>query len=136
MVKQFKSAAVASQAAVDNPVDVEFEIDGVLLTASPPTTGQLAMFMATQIDGDPSATVKAVMGLFEVILSEDDYAWVVERLQSGEMPMEILLEVVEFLGEEWSSRPTSSASVSSPSRTSTGKPSTAKPRSKARTRSA
>lgn len=133
-MRQFKSAATAAM-TVDNPVDVEFEVDGRVLTASPPSSGQLALFMAAYSGGSPPDIAKGVLELFESILDEGDYEWVVEGLRAGTLAMEVLMEVVEYLGEEWSARPTSSASVSSPSRVSTGRASTAKRATRAKTRS-
>lgn len=132
-MREFKQAA-KRESALPNAVDIEFSLNDEVLIASPPSTGQLTMFMAYQADGaDPSDQAKAVMDLLYSIFDHDQYAWIQTQLLNDDLDVDTLMEVIEYLGEEWSSRPTSSASASSPSRASTGKRSTAKPRSKATT---
>jgi len=132
-MRQFNSAA--RKAAVENPIDIEFEINGTQLLASPPSSGQLTMFMAAQAGGDPSEIAKAMLELLWAVLGEDNYRWLEMELKSGAVDLPLVEELIEYLGETWSSRPTSPASALSPSRTSTGKPSTAARQRKASTRS-
>ena len=124
--------AVRRESAITNPVTVEFAINGEVLTAEPPTSGQIAYFMAMQSTGDPGKIAQALLELLFVCLG-DDYEFFEDGLKAGEIDMEMCGEVLEFLTEEWSARPTSPASGSSPSRGSTGKRSTATKRSAAKT---
>ena len=134
-MREFKKAA-KRESILPNPVDIEISVLDTVLTAHAPGSGQLTMFMAYQTDGsDPGDQAKAMMDLLYAMFGEEDYAWIQSQLLQDEMDVEMLLEIIEYLGEEWATRPTSSASASSPSRASTGKRSTAKPRSKASTSS-
>jgi hypothetical protein len=133
-MRQFNSAAKQA-ASVENPVDIEFEINGTTLVASPPSSGQLTLFMAAQAGGDAPEIAKAMLELLWAVLGEDNYRWLEGELKAGVVDLELVEEVIEFLGETWSARPTSPASVSPSSRTSTGKQSTAAQRRKASTRS-
>jgi hypothetical protein len=133
-MRQFNSAAKRA-ASVENPVPVEFEINGTVLEANPPTSGQLAVFLAAQASGDGPEVAKSMLELLWAVLGEENYRWLEMEMKAGAVDVELVEEVIEYLGEVWSSRPTSPASVSSPSRTSTGKRSTATSRTKASTRS-
>ena len=128
-MKQFTTAARRGAAAVRNPVDVTFEFeirDGefVEMTAHPPTTGQLALFMAHQIDTGTGA-IRAMFSLLDAVLTPEDYRIVENQLHDG-MDVAVVTEVISFLIEEWSARPTLSPSDSAPSRSTTGRRSTAK----------
>jgi len=126
-MREFTSAARRdAQIATD---EIEFKINGETLIAYPPTSGQLAYFMACQAEGDPVSISKAMLELLAVVL-QDNYPWFESELRNGDIDIETVTEVIEWLSEEWSDNPTSSVSGSSASRGSTGKPSTAKPRAK------
>jgi len=133
-MRQFNSAAKRA-ASVENPIDIEFEVNGTTLVASPPSSGQLTMFMAAQAGGEAPEIAKAMLELLWAVLGEENYRWLEMELKSGVVDLELIEEIIEFLGETWSARPTSPASALSPSRTSTGKPSTAARQRKASTRS-
>jgi hypothetical protein len=132
-MRQFQTAAHRA-ASVENPVPVEFELNGTTLVANPPSSGQLTVFLAGQA-GDPSESAKAMLELLWAVLGEDNYRWLEMEMKAGTVDVETVQEIIEYLGEVWSARPTVTASALSPSRTSTGKPSTATARRKASTRS-
>jgi hypothetical protein len=130
MTKQFKTAARRGQAAVPNAVDLPFEFevtDGqfVPMTAHPPTSGQIALFLSQQAEGG----VKSVQALFEfldAVLDRPDYDLIEEQLHEG-LDVGVTVELIEYLIEEWGARPTPPRSGSSRSPKSTGRRSTVKP---------
>jgi hypothetical protein len=132
-MKNFTVAGRRAASSVNNPVAVEFQIEkGAVRVANPPSTGQLIMFFRDMSEGGTDA-VDGIFGLLRVALSESDYNGVQQDLRDGKYDIEMLIEVVQWLVEQWSGRPTQPSSESSPSRKRTGRPSTAKPRSVGRT---
>jgi hypothetical protein len=128
-MKQFKTASRRGEGAVNNPVDLTFEFEVregefVELTAKPPTTGQLALFFAHQYDGGTSS-VRALFDFVASVLSDADYKVIENQLQDG-LDIAVVIEIVQYLTEEWSTRPTKPARASSASRRSTGPRSTGK----------
>lgn len=131
-MKEFTTAA---EAAVNDEETLEFKIDDRVVTSYRPTDGQLAMLMAS-LGRHTATTVKVagVIDFFVTILDDESYDYVVSRLLSREDPlgMDQVQEVIEWLIEEWSGRPTQSLSVSTPSPKNGGpksKPRTTKPTS-------
>lgn len=129
-MKQFTTAARRGTAAVRNPVDVTFEFEVregefVEMTAHAPTTGQLALFMAHQIDTGTGA-VRSMFQLLASVLDDKDYRVIENQLHDG-LDVAVVTEVVQYLIEEWSARPTSPPSASPPSPPSTGSRSTESP---------
>lgn len=115
---------------------VEISINDQVFTAKMPTSGQLALFMARQSDGDPVGIASAIMEMVWAIFDEEQFRVIEGWLAAGELDVEDVMEIIEYLAEEWSDRPTTSVSDSSPSRGSTGKSSTASKPRKATTHSA
>lgn len=129
-MKQFRTAARRGEGAVNNPVDLTFEFEVsegefVVLTAKPPTTGQLALFFAHQYDSG-TGSVRALFDFIAAVLSDKDYKIIEDQLQDG-LDVAVVIEIVQYLTEEWSARPTKPARASSASRRNTGPRSTAKP---------
>jgi hypothetical protein len=128
MVKNFDTAARRGESAVANPVDITFQIDGEDLVASPPTTGQLALFLSTT-SGGGMAAVRSMFDFLEAILDDDGFATVQEKLNDG-VDLALITEIISYLIGEWSDRPTVPASASTASPRSTGRKSTARQRPK------
>ncbi len=127
-MKEFQSAARA-ESPLENPIDIEFSLDGDEFLAQPPTSGQLTLFMASQGGGaTPADTAKAMLELMLAVLGEEQYTDFENGLKAGKVDIETVMEVIEYLIEEWSSRPTPPASDSSSRQGRTGKQSTAKRR--------
>lgn len=124
-MKQFKSAARESTQALPNPVPIEFSWDDIPFTAQPPTTGQLALLMTVDTEGGQGQVLRAVLEFFEGMLDEDDFVTMREHIRDGG-DIDTLGEIMEWLIEQWSTRPTKSRSASPRSPRSTGKRSTAK----------
>lgn len=127
-MKEFTTAAEEA----DRPEEetLEFSIDGTVLTSYRPTDGQLAMLMASLGRHTTTQTkVAGVVDFFVTILDDPSYNYVVERLLSRTDPMGMdqVQEVIEWLIEEWSGRPTQPLSVSTRSQANGG------PKSKPRT---
>lgn len=132
----FKSAAYASSDVVTNPVEVEFDIDGVDLVASPPSSGQVALFIADQADTTNQARkINGMLEFLETVLREEDWEFIHDGMKSGQFDIDLLGDIVDMLAEEWTGNPTSSAPASSSRQRSTGKQSTAKRSGKASTSS-
>lgn len=128
-MRQFGTAARRGVAAVNNPVDIVFQWERsenvwVDMTAHPPTTGQIALFLGHQ--GTGAAGVRAMFELLASVLSDTDYLIIENQLRDG-LDVQVIVELVQYLTEEWSGRPTSPLSVSPTSPSSTGSPSTERP---------
>ena len=103
---------------------LEFSIDGHIVTAYRPTDGQLAMLMANLGRHTETTTkVAGVIDFFVTILDDDSYDYVVERLLSRKDPlgMDEVQNIISWLIEEWSGRPTPPPSVSTQSPGSGGR---------------
>lgn len=131
-MREFVTAARQAPSALEGAEPIEFVVDGETFMAYPPTTGQLAMLVASQAKNrEVPDTVAAVIDFLDGIL--DEHAQVVfrKRLMDRDDPFDFdtVNWIVENLIEEWGGRPTTSPSGSSPSRRSAGSRSTAKRRS-------
>lgn len=127
-MKEFLTAA--EEATEDQEQPIEFMLDGVPLKAYRPTQGQIAMAMAATSRHASIATQTAgAIDFFVNIFDDMSHQHVVERLLSREDPLglEQVQEIISWLMEEWSGRPTQPLSVSTQSRQSGG------PKSKPRT---
>lgn len=132
-MREFKSSAhQGAQQALPNAVEVQFMLDGREITAQPANSGQLAYLVAMQAEAvNPSEQIAAVFDFLQSLLDEEDFDFIRDQMKQGITSAETLLEIVEYLVEEWTTVPTTSAPASSSARRSTGKPSTARARSKA-----
>jgi hypothetical protein len=127
-MKSFNTSARQGAAGVSNDQPVEFELDGQVMTAYPPTSGQLALFLTANNEGGVSSLV-AMFDLLAQVIDDDAVELLKDRLGEG-MEISVITDIIAFLVEEWSAHPTEPSSGASASRKSTGKESTAKPRSK------
>lgn len=130
-IKSFDTAARRGESGVNNPEPITFEIDGDELTAHPPSTGQLALFIATNADGGMK-TIQGMFAFLETVLDDGDFDVIREKLREG-VDLGLITDIIGYLMEEWSARPTKSSSASSKSRASTGKSSTVKRPAKRKT---
>lgn len=122
-IKNFDTSARRGDAAVTNAVDVTFQLDGKEMTARAPTTGQMALYIADNRGGYES--VQATFQFLADVLGEEDYKLLREALHDG-VELALVMDIVNYLIEVWSARPTKSPSASSKSPKSTGRKSTAK----------
>jgi hypothetical protein len=106
---------------------IEYDLDGVLMTAHRPTGGQFAMLMAmtTKYSSDQEATA-GLITMFVNIHDEEGQSHVANRLFDRKDPFDIedVDRILKALIEDWSARPTVSPSDSASSPPSTGPKST------------
>lgn len=128
-MKQFLTAARRGESTLPNPVDIPFEYEMregemVEITAHPPTSGQMALFLLSQSDGGVGL-MRALFDFLAAVLDDKDYAVIEESLHQG-VDVMVPIELVRYLIEEWSARPTPLPPASPPSPRNTGRRSTAK----------
>jgi len=124
--------------------DVTFMVRGIPdlvddreVTAHSPTSGQLTLFMAVAGDtiDTPEAMATSINFLFS-LLDPSDYSYLKRRLLKRDDPFgaKEIADILIYLIEEWSARPTQSPSDSPTSRSRGGRSSTARRSSAASTR--
>jgi hypothetical protein len=128
-IKQFHTAARRGEGAVNNPVDIPFEWEVregefVEMIAKAPTTGQLALFFTHQTDAGTGG-IRALFDFLSSVLSDAHYKIIEDQLHDG-LDVAVVIEVVQYLTQEWSARPTKKPPSSSGSRRNGGRSSTAK----------
>jgi len=136
-MKQFQTAARRGTAGVINSVPITFEYEVnpgefVEMVATPPTSGQLALFLADQTGG--GETVRALFKFLDTVLRDDDYTIIERQLRDG-LDVDVIVEMIQYLTEEWGARPTKRSSASSGSPSRNGPKSTVKRRAAASTTS-
>lgn len=120
----------AANEAVESEVEnsgMTFMVDGVECRAFRPKDGQLAVLMATT--GRHSSSNEQVAGIinfFCAVLDDESQSYVISRLldRKDSFGVEQVQDIMEWMIEEWSGRPTVSPSVSTPSPPSGGPKST------------
>jgi len=125
-VKEFTTAAEAA-AGEDEP-DLVFTLDGEELRAYRPTEGQFALLMMAM--GRHASNTEQYAGILEFfvsVLDDESQRYVLNRMEArGEMiSTKTIVEIMEWMVEEWGGRPTRSPSVSTSSRRNGGRKSTA-----------
>lgn len=140
-MKAFTTAAKAAIHEKELPIgpDVEFEFDGRKCIAVAPTGPQLAVFLAAFSDtAEAQVSVTDSINFFHGRFRREDASYFKKRLLDPNDAFEFdeVVEILTFLLEEWSGRPTGSPSDSAPSRTVTGSNSTATPQDRVLTPSA
>jgi hypothetical protein len=124
-------AAIGRAGFTNNDQPIEFKLGDDVLTANPPTTGQLALFFQGGRQRG-FRTITSLMEFISDILNDRDWAKVQEKLRDG-LDVDVLSEIATYLIGEWSGRPTTPSSASSPTRKGTGRRSTVKQPAKAST---
>jgi hypothetical protein len=138
-IRSFGDAVKAAERAeedVQPPVTVD--ILGREIVLEYPGSGQVVFMTAALAgnDGDITQVGEVVQFIYHLV-SDEDQQYIKSKLldrYSG-FDGEAVIELIEYVTEEWSSRPTRSASSSSPSRRATGASSTAGARRKVSTSS-
>jgi hypothetical protein len=122
--KQMKEFSTALKAVTEDPeAPLEFKIDGQTVSAYRPTDGQIAVLMASLGRHTAESTkVAGVIDFFVATLDDESYNYVVNRLLSRDDPLDLepIQEVIEWLIEEWSGRPTPKPSGSTRSQRTGG----------------
>jgi hypothetical protein len=112
-IKEFTTALKA--VTEDEEAPMVFSIDGRELHAYKPTYGQLAMLMsAVGRHTSIQTRVAGCIDFFVNVMDDDSANYVTERLLSRTEPLGIeqVEEVMEWMVEEWTGRPTRPLSVS------------------------
>lgn len=121
LIKEFTTAV--DEFIADDEEALTFMIDGQELRAFKPTEGQIALVMAS-VGRHASDTTKmaGIIDFFVSIMDEESHQYLVERLLSREDPLSLrkVEEVLLWLMEEWTGRPTQRSSGSTQSQTSGG----------------
>lgn len=127
-MREFTTAAKAAETDTDREADaIEFPLDGHMLKAYRPGSGQFGVLMAmTNKHASSNEAVAGIITFFCSMLDEDSNTHVINRLLDNRDPLgvEDCQEIMMALVEEWSARPTQSPSDSSASPESTGPSST------------
>lgn len=130
-IKEFTTAARDAEISPDEVM--EFAVDGQTCRCFEPSPGQLAILLAS-ISSTQSWThqVAGVINFFDAVLDDDSRTYITQRLldRQDRFGIEEVQEIIEWMVEEWSARPTRSPSGSTPSPPKGGRKSTARtPRS-------
>jgi hypothetical protein len=106
---------------------MEFKVDGVDLKCFKPKDGQLAMLMAsTGRHTSQHTKVAGIIDFFVEVMDEPSHHYIVDRLLDRQDPfgLEEVEQIMMWMIEEWTGRPTESPSVSTRSPQSAGQNST------------
>ena len=136
-MREFTTAAKFDVEEEDEPL--VFIHDGREVRFFEPSAGQLAI-MATLSMSKEQQTVRQLMTLFFSVMDEDTYEYFESRLMDRKDTFDLdteggVLDIYEFLMEEWSGKPSKQPSDYQPPRKSTGRSSTGSTRAKASTSS-
>lgn len=124
-MKEFVTALKAADQEQDE--SIEFGIDGFTLHAYRPTPAQFAVAMSALGPRRDMATQMAgVIDFFVEVLDTPSQQYITNRLLDRTDPfgLEEVEEILEWMVEEWSGRPTDQPSASTPSASSGGRKST------------
>jgi hypothetical protein len=135
-LKQFGNAAKASTAEPQEP-PLKANVLDRQVTFNSPGTGQIA-YVASYMAGDDGEIIQyggMLNFLFSLLQDDDDRAYVKRSLRDQSLTMEDVEEILIWIVEEWSERPTKRPSDFSDGQRTTGKSSTANSRRVASRRS-
>jgi hypothetical protein len=127
-VTAIKAVESTDEAALGTPVTIK--VDDREVTFSPATSGQIAILLAGASDSSTSVTgiSSAINFFFSLLDNDDDRRYFKVRLLDRTDPFEAedVTQIVMYLVEEWSGRPTKQPSDFLPSQESDGQKSTVK----------
>lgn len=125
-----------SRASTEAVETLEFEFDGVLLYAKRPKYAAL-LDLADVADRTPVEQVTAALDFVDQCLVADSRDYLNDRLRDPDDSLELtdLSELLQWITEEFTARPTMPPTPSRPPSRATGKRSTGRARPKASTRS-
>jgi hypothetical protein len=124
-IKEFVTALRAAEEPDEE--HVEFTIDGHVLKCYRPSPAQLAYAMsAVGRRRETSEKVAGIIDFFVEVLDEESQAYVENRLLNRKDPfgLDEVEQVLEWMVEEWTARPTEPPSGSTRSRSNGGRKST------------
>jgi len=115
-MKEFTTAAESVEITGDEMI--EFKIDGESCHAFQPSNGQLAVLLASIASTQQwTHQVAGVINFFDAVLDEDSSAYITRRLldRRDQFGIDEVQDIIAWLVEEWSARPTQPPSGSTPS---------------------
>jgi hypothetical protein len=121
IIREFTTAAREAEPSGDDPI--EFVVDGHECICYKPQASQFAVLMASiSRQSDWPTQVAGVINFFASVLDQPSHAYLTGRLLDREDPfgIEQVQEIIEWMVEEWTGRPTQSPSGSTQSRPSGG----------------
>lgn len=127
-VREFIAAVKAeSEETNEEPLVFKVEKDGPELRAFKPTEGQYALLVMSL--GRHATNMDQFAGLvdfFIQVLDDNSQRYVIDKMMGRDdiIPMETIVEILEWFVEEWGGRPFRSASDSTSSQRKGGKKST------------
>lgn len=136
-MKEFVRAASEDDTPLGND-PLLFKVGDDEFTAYPPTTAMFALFMASQSDTrEVQDKVAGLVDFLDQLIDEEQRITFHRALLDRDHPLSftMLQDIVEWLVEEWSARPTQESSDSSPQQRTGGRTSTGKRRSTAKSSS-
>ena len=113
IIKEFTTALKA--VTEDEDLPMVFSIDGHELAAYKPTDGQLALLMSSiGRHTNLQTQVAGIIDFFVAVMDDESAIYITDRLLSRSDPLGIeqVQEVMEWMVEEWTGRPTQPLSVS------------------------
>lgn len=129
-----KEFAVAAKAEDEDPevvVPIKFKVGDQECLAYRPEAGQVAMMYSRMDDtlSSDGERIAAMIDFFMGLLDKDSRRVLSRRLMEREDPfeMETVSDIMDWLMEQWSGRPTTPSSASTRSRVNGGRKSTVKP---------
>lgn len=127
-MKEFTTSVAARDETFGNAVTIK--VDGFEVTFSPCTESQMAMLMASaSATGNTMESVADTINFFFSLIDDrDQFVHMKHRLFDKEDPFSVpeLTDILLYLVEEWSARPTKQPSDFTPSQRSAGRKSTAR----------
>lgn len=125
-MKEFITAVEAVEAE-DEDLGTPFMVDGVECRAYAPSDGQLAMLVVSiSKRSSQHEKIAGIINFFDSTLDEESREYITDRLLDRTDPFGVVQveEIIEFLIEEWTGRPTKSPSGSTRSQRPGGQKST------------
>jgi hypothetical protein len=125
-MREFITAVEASEETPDEP-GLVFTIDSQEMRAYKPTEGQFALLMmAMGRHASTSDQFAGIVDFFIQVLDERSQRYVIDRMMSRTniIPLEKIVEILEWMIEEWGGRPFQKPSASTSSQRNGGKKST------------
>lgn len=125
-MREFVTAVQKAEETPDE-ADLHFSIDGFEMRAYKPTEGQFALLMmAMGRHVSNTEQFAGVIDFFIQVLDEPSQRYVIDRMMSRTdiIPIEQIVQIMEWMIEEWGGRPFQRASGSTPSPKKGGQKST------------
>lgn len=124
-MREFTTAA---KIAAEEQESVEFKIDGQEIKSYRPGDGQIALVMAgTGRHTSVATRIASIIDFMMGCMDEDSATYITERLMDRTDPfgLEEVEEILGYIIEEWTGRPTPQRSASTSSQQTAGQVSTA-----------